>query len=485
MGSAADLMPLSEYLPTHIPARIFPPGTIPAYSNYGSTVAAYAVARVSGQAFEDYVEQHIFQPLGMTQATFRQPLPDSFAPFMSKGYVLASAGAKPFEYVEVAPAGALSASAESMTHFMIAQLQNGRYQGAQILKAHTAVEMHSRQQGWPEPMNAMALGFYEESRNGHRIIGHGGDTELFHSDLHLILDANVGLFVSYNSAGRADVSPRSVLFDKFMNRYFPAGTADEPTSSTAAGDAKKVAGLYKVSRRFATNILAPTTVLGEVRVAVDPKDSTIFSDALKDPNGQPRHYREIGPMLFRAVDGPQKMFLQTDAAGRSVLYFDYPFMVFQPVRNLLENQTWNYVLLGFSVAVIILTILGWPAAAVIRRHHGRALTLSAGAKTLRRLVRTTCLVDIVFLVGVGAIATRFNEPSGLGPKGDLWLHLLQVVGVIGGVGAVVAIWNALKSWGDHGQWFWSKIWYTLVALGCAGFFWFLFYWHMLNFDLHY
>ncbi len=230
VGSEKDLRPIAQYLPAHLPNQIFPPGTIPAYSNYATTVAAYIVQRVSGQLFEDYVEQHIFQPLNMTHATFRQPLPENLKPFMSNGYSRASQGAKPFENVEVAPAGSLSASAESMSHFMIAHLQNGHYGNVQILKPETAVQMHARQDGWPATMNAQALGFYEESRNGHRIIGHAGDTEYFHSDLHLILDANVGFFVSYNSAGRDDVSPREVLFQKFLNRYFPFSVPNEPTA---------------------------------------------------------------------------------------------------------------------------------------------------------------------------------------------------------------------------------------------------------------
>ena len=46
--------------------------------------------------------------------------------------------------------------------------------------------MHARAFGLHPDMNGMALGFYEESRNGHRIIGHGGDTVYFHSGLHLV-----------------------------------------------------------------------------------------------------------------------------------------------------------------------------------------------------------------------------------------------------------------------------------------------------------
>ena len=50
-------------------------------------------------------------------------------------------------------------------------------------------------------VNGFDLGFYQESRNGLRIIGHAGDTEAFHSDLHLLLDKGVGVFMSFNSQG--------------------------------------------------------------------------------------------------------------------------------------------------------------------------------------------------------------------------------------------------------------------------------------------
>ena len=46
------------------PRRIFPPGEVPAYSNYGVGLASYIVQRVSGEPFEQYVQKHIFAPLG-------------------------------------------------------------------------------------------------------------------------------------------------------------------------------------------------------------------------------------------------------------------------------------------------------------------------------------------------------------------------------------------------------------------------------------
>jgi hypothetical protein len=405
---------------------------------------------------------------------------------MSNGYHLASEGAKGFEFVEVAPAGSLSASAESMTRFMIAHLQNGRYGSVQILAPETAVQMHQRQQGWPASMNAMALGFYEESRNGQRIIGHGGDTEWFHSDLHLLLDANVGFFVSYNSAGKDDVSPRGVLFDKFMDRYFPVPPANEPALSTAAQDARSVAGMYKVSRRFESNILAVTTVLGEAKVAADSKDNTIYIDQFfKDLNGQPKHFREVAPMLFRAVNGKEKLAFEKDKDGRRLLYIDYPFMIFQEVDGVLNLKIFNYVVLCFSLGVIALTLLFWPVAAILRKHYAKPLTLSDGAGHLRTLAHVVCFVVIGFVIGVAVLLSSLEKPGGLGDGGDFKIHLLQIVGLLTGLGALIVIYSAAKSWSDTQQWIWYKIWNALLAVACVSFFWFIYHWHLLNFSLNY
>ena len=486
VGSEKDMRPIAQYLPAHLPKQIYPPGTIPAYSNYATTLAAYVVQRVSGEQFDDYVEAHVLKPLGMVNATFRQPLPDALKPLMSNGYRLASGDAKTFEFVQVAPAGSLSASAESMTHFMIAHLQNGRYGSVQILKPETAVQMHQRQQGWPASMDAMALGFYEESRNGQRIIGHGGDTQWFHSDLHLLLDANVGFFVSYNSAGKDEVSPRGVLFDKFMDRYFPVPRANEPALSTAAQDARSVAGMYKISRRFESNILAVTTVLGEAKVVADPKDNTIYIDAFfKDLNGQPKHFREVAPMLFGAVNGKEKLAFEKDKDGRWLLYIDYPFMVFQEVDGALNLKIFNYVVICFSLGVIALTLLFWPVAAILRKHYAKPLTLSAGARRWRALAHVVCFVVIGFVIGLAVLLNSLEKPGGLGDGGDLKIHLLQSVGLLTGLGALIVIYSAAKSWSDTQQWIWYKIWNSLLAVACVSFFWFIYHWHLLNFSLNY
>src|SRR6185369_7606506 len=151
---------------------------------------------------------------------------------MSNGYRQGSDSAGPFEIVNPFPAGSLSSTAADMAQFMMAHLQDGQLGDAKILKPETARLMHSRLFALDDGANAMCYGFYEESRNGHRIIGHGGDTVFFHSDLHLVLDQKVGFFVSYNSAGKNPGSGRTNLWEAFLDRYYPY-TAPAASSSTA------------------------------------------------------------------------------------------------------------------------------------------------------------------------------------------------------------------------------------------------------------
>jgi CubicO group peptidase (beta-lactamase class C family) len=63
-----QLYSLHDYLVRHMPERIFPPGKVVAYSNYGATLAAYIVQRVSGEPFADYVANHVFKPIGILAA---------------------------------------------------------------------------------------------------------------------------------------------------------------------------------------------------------------------------------------------------------------------------------------------------------------------------------------------------------------------------------------------------------------------------------
>lgn len=473
---------LGEYLKTHIPQRIYPPGKVPAYSNYATSLAGYIVERVSGQPFNQYIEQNIFKPLGMTRSSFAQPLPPELAPLMSKGYVLASDEPKPFEMIGPFPAGSLSSTATDMAKFMLAHLQNGRLGDAQILKPETAKLMHSRLFALDPAAKAMAYGFYEETSNNQRIIGHAGDTVLFHSDSHLILDAGVGFFISYNSAGKGGFSPRNVIWDAFLDRYFPDPRPDNaPTLDTAKADAAAVSGTYMISRRGEGSFVKLLGLLGEAKVGAN-EDGTISVSALTETSGKPKRWREVAPMTFRDVNGEDVLVFKPDDGGRMQILLPYPFMIYQRV-GLWENGSLLLTVAGISLLVMLLTLVLWFVAWLVRRHYGQKLELTPWEWRLRLAVRIVFALNLIFIVAFVVFGVRASSNYELlSDAGNNWLRLIQIIGVIGTIGTLIVFANAVHAWLSKRYRIWGKLQATVFALACLGFLWLVFAGHLLYFS---
>jgi len=477
--SVEDMDPVDLYLKNSMPKRIFPAGTIPAYSNYATGLAGYIVERVSGQKFEDYVEEYILKPLEMNNSSFRQPLINSLEKAQSKGYAISPNEFKNFTYIQPPAAGAMQSSAIDMTHFMIMQLQNGQYGNSKILNTKTAEEMHARQAGWPEGMSAMCLGFGELLPNGHKVIGHGGDLPGFHSQLFLVLDANVGVFISYNSDGNATIDNRGYLLSAFMDRYFPQKSSQIGKWEGTSTDLESIAGTYKVSRRSETNLLALGTLLGEVVVKVNLEERTIYT---REAN----KFKEIGPMIFQEVNGKGKIAFVKNSSGGYTIYVDFPAIVLEQVMSPLDRKGFNFSLLGFGLVVSIFSLVGWLISAMVRRHYNKALSLNPTEKRFRTWGYLNALGVLIFTVGVMQFSSMIStDLTTLSKQMDIWIHLLQILGLLIGLGAIGAIYNALLSWRNKERWVWNKIWNTLMALAFIGFFWFFYYWHFFNFNLSY
>ncbi len=475
---------LGGYLKTHIPRRIYPPGTVPAYSNYGAALAGYIVELVSGRPFHEYVEENIFKPLGMIHSTFRQPLPPALAPFMSNGYQLASDEPKPFEVVVPFPAGSMSSTAADMSRFMLAHLQDGQFGDARILRPETARLMHSRLFALDQAANAMAYGFYEESRNGHRIIGHAGDTLYFHSDLHLIPDAGVGFFVSHNSLGSGNPLPRTTLWEMFLDRYFPYTAPATPTLDSAKEDATAVSGSYILSRRSETSFLKAATLIGEFTVS-PVGDGMIEVAQLTGPNGKPKRWREVAPMTFLETNGRDKLIFKPDQNGRMQVILPYPFFVGQRV-GLFENNKILLPVIGISLLIMLLTLVLWPLAWFVRRHHGHKLELTPIERRLRLAVRIVFALVLFFMAAMtGLVVYASTHIWFLSDRGNTWFHLAQVIGVLGAIGTLVVFYNAIQSWRNQEKRIWSKLQATLFVLVCFGFLWFAFAGNLLRFSSNY
>src|SRR5215831_8654815 len=313
---ASDIKPLRTYLVNQMPDRIFPPGKIPSYSNYGFTLAGYIVERVSGEKFERYVENHILKPLGMNNSTFDQPLPPQLAPQMSKGYLSASKKPRDFEFVQAAPAGALTTTAADMTRFMLAFLQDGAVDGVSVLKPETVQQMETQQFEFHPMLPGLGITFMEYLLDPVRIIAHGGDTVYFHSDMILVPEAHLGYFLSYNSLGKDVGGGRGEVWRTLVNRYFP--TAGQPKvdvdSNTAKSDGHAVSAFYNGTRRGETTFLRILALVDQFKVSSD-KEGVLEIEGMKNQSGELKRWREIAPLVYREIDGLERIGFRRDASS--------------------------------------------------------------------------------------------------------------------------------------------------------------------------
>ena len=461
---------LAQGLKGAIPELVTDPGSTPAYSNYGASLAGYIVQRVSGEPFDDYVERHIFAPLGMQHSTFRQPLPGQFQDGMSKGYKPGSDKPEPFELIGgLAPAGSMAASGADMGRFMLAHLQGGAVGGARILRVDTARQMHETIAPHIGPLNAMLLGFYQTNTNGHRVITHAGDTQWFHSELNLLLDDGVGMYVSFNSPGKEGVAGviRGTLFNQFMNRYFPGPSQDgKIDAATARAHAQLMAGRYIFTRRAHTTFLAGLYLLGQPAVTVNA-DGTITVSDLTNLAGEPKKWREIAPFVWRNVDGTDRLAAQVEN-GKVVRfgYDAYPFMLFEPVPWWL-SQGWLLPAWMCALAALLLTVLAWPISALVRRHYRVAYGLTDRDARAHRWIRIAALADLaVTLAAISTVVLIATNLDSAGPGMDAWIHAMRLLSLVVLVGAAaIGLWNAAVVLRSGRRWT-AKLWAIVLALSC-------------------
>jgi CubicO group peptidase (beta-lactamase class C family) len=489
--TSGTALPLGRLLAAWTPDRIFPPGEVPAYSNYGAALAGYIVERASGEPFDEYVARHIFVPLQMQHSSFSQPLPPQLLAGMSSGYVAGSGDAQPYEYVGPSPAGSLAATGDDISHFMIAHLQDGQYGTVRILQPETARAMHAPQKQFNPPLNPMALGFYREDLNGHAIAGHAGDTLSFHSDLHLLLTDQVGLFISMNSAGKARAAHalRGSLLRDFMDRYFPvAASAPLPTMSTAVAHGKLLKGTYRLSRRAVSGFVNLGHLLNQSEVEVKP-DGTLIASALLDGGGaSPIEWREVRPFIWTDPSN-RKLLVAAIQHGQVANFASSELlpavMVFQPVPAW-ASASWNLPLLKGTAAILLLAALAWPLGSLIRRYYNRPFPLQGRSRTLYRWIRLTAVTDVVVLGAFLYIITAASSRIGLlNDALDPWLRVLQVLCLFGIVGAGLSIWNVVRVWPERGRSVWAKLADTLIMGACVAFVWFAISLQFLSLRLNY
>jgi CubicO group peptidase (beta-lactamase class C family) len=481
------LQSTETYLKQHIRPMLFAPGAVPAYSNYGAALAGYIVERVSGEPFDRYVEHHIFTPLGMQHSTFEQPLPDRFKSAVSQGYKTASLPPQPYELIITRPAGSLTTTAADMARFMLAHLQGGRLAGAEMLNAETTRLMQSPSETGPPGFGTMAHGFFYEERNGHTLIGHGGDTVVFHTELDLLPKDGVGIFYSFNSRGRdgAVYSLRKAILDGFMDRYFPSATPRANPSSlpTAAHDAGQIAGRYQSSRRIEHGFMSLFYLLQQSVITAHADGTIGVPSAFGDGE---ETFHEVGANLWQQVGGTHQLALQATDQGKTVIDSEDPISVLQNVP-FIRSAPLNLTILGASFTILAVAVIFWPISWFIRRRRGLDVTDTPQLRRLRLIMRAAAAFDLIYLIAwMMLLQPVLNlELQVYSTAFDPVVRALQWAGIVVIAAAAATIWSIWRRLKLEPISLMYRLRYGLLAFAMLGIVWIGFMGQLISFNLNY
>ena len=438
-------LPLAEAMRVYQPARVNPPGAQTAYSNYATALAGLIVETVSGEPYAEYVRRNILGPLGMDRTTFAEPLPPALADAMAKsyGYDAGRYVEKPFEIISsFAPAGAASTTGADMLRFGNALLAGGALGDARILAPETVDLMLTRAFSHDDRLMGMALGFYESDVNGVRLVGHGGDTQWFHTEFAIDAEHELVLFVSFGASGGGEV--RSLFMKSFYDAFFPTEVAPPESPPDFDARAARFAGEFGFWRTNFSNFEKILGLGGAVSIAPTGDGALLLAFG-----GGSKRYVEVDAGLFReAVPGaplvaglaPEFLAFQEDEAGRvtGFVMSDLPFMSLRRLP-LADSPNFNLSALGLSLLVFLAAL----ASHWMRRPE--RVTLDASSRSAARTAALTAGTHLFVLASGAVVVAAYGETffSRIPTAFAVWLALPLVAVAVSAllVARTVQVWR--------------------------------------------
>jgi len=183
-----------------------PVGVAYQYSTVNYSVLGLIVQTVSGQSYETYIQEHIFDLLEMHNSFTSQA--DAQPQGLATGYNYAFGIPMAVDLPHnrgLLPAGYLISSAEDMAHYLIAQLNDGRYEDAALLSSSGMVETHNPAVPTGVTDTFYGMGWVVGPINGIPAVHHQGETFNFHANMILLPDRRQGIVVLINGENSMDL----------------------------------------------------------------------------------------------------------------------------------------------------------------------------------------------------------------------------------------------------------------------------------------
>ncbi len=457
-----DSRALAELLTEQQPARVYAPGLRTSYSNWGSALAAQIVADVSGEPYGDFLRREILDPLGMHATTLVAPskLDEAQRADLASGYKKGKGALAAQGYMQIGaywPAGGIASTATDMARWMRFHLNGGELDGVRLLRAETHAQMWTRAYDDRPGAPDIAHGFQDRNYRGLRVLGHGGATAAFYTNMVLVPELGLGVFISQSSVQSR--LPVTQLPDQIIDRVH--GEAFQPALEVASGEPGNladVAGTYLQNRRVFSSFAAAFALDSTGSVAPLSADALLVT-----LNGEGKQYLRVGKErdLFEAADGGRIAFVRE--GDRVVALADSSGVHTLEKVGVLATPNTAFAALGAALLLALTTLLGfwWRLGRGPSYGEGFAAGLAAGVSLLASLCVLGFVVVVVLLVqqlsALDLSTMAANYPS------QSMLHANYAGWAVAGAAAAMLI-ALLPAWNASGWGWWRRLHFTLFAL---------------------
>ncbi len=217
------------------------PGRFTVYANAGPAVAGYAIERVTGQTYEQYVRDHVLRPMGMATADF--DLTPELAPRIAKSY-MPDGAETPYQYIILRPAGSLNISARELAQLVRLYINQGTVDGRQILSPESVARIERGESNLGTRfgyVDAYGLGNAPFPDTGLTFRGHNGSIDSFTSVLAYNRRTRSGYVLMANGGEGVDFATPAA---KAIQAYLTRGIAMTPPPAVTVPDVQRYNGWY-------------------------------------------------------------------------------------------------------------------------------------------------------------------------------------------------------------------------------------------------
>ncbi|MBQ1616700.1 MAG: beta-lactamase family protein, partial [Ruminococcus sp.] len=219
-----EMMELGELLSHRQPEQVFEPGSVTAYSNWGVALAGYIVECIAGQPFYEYVNAHIFSPLGMKRTSLKPDYSDN--PFVREAWdrlVCYTTDCKRLEpsryYVPIYPAGRCVSTIGDYLIFAQALLNRESVLFQKPETHDLLFRPTSCYEGTDIPRNCHGMWMIPY---GKPVYGHGGNTAGCSAYILLSPEDDIGMAVMTNQSNEIIYNGEmpELLFGKYSESAY-------------------------------------------------------------------------------------------------------------------------------------------------------------------------------------------------------------------------------------------------------------------------